>query len=167
MELQAFTPEAKKLADFVKSELAGTSAATRASGSSPISEFGSKRLHPCGGAVRSQPRPEVGDVVHKGNIMKFTEGAFRSWGYDLVRERVQRRRRRLGRLRRQPGRQDPRAKDAIADITLQQVLIMEWFFERAAGEAHPTRPELGLYSAYATLALGSALALFLYNLLTP
>ena len=57
--------------------------------------------------------------------MKFTEGAFRDWGYELAKQRIRR-----GRDRRRPVVQDSRRqtrrgiviKDAIADITLQQVL---------------------------------------------
>ena len=61
--------------------------------------------------------------MHKGNIMKFTEGAFRDWGYALAKREFAGKRDRLGRLRRQaaaPGK--VLVKDAIADITLQQVL---------------------------------------------
>ena len=59
--------------------------------------------------------------MHKGNIQKFTEGAFRKWGYELVAARVRRRGRLLGGLRR-TARDKILVKDTIADITLQQVL---------------------------------------------
>ena len=62
-------------------------------------------------------------LVHKGNIMKFTEGAFRDWGYALAKREFAGQRHRLGRLRRQAaGRARCWSKDSIADITLQQVL---------------------------------------------
>ena len=62
-------------------------------------------------------------LVHKGNIMKFTEGAFRDWGYELAKTRVPRAARSAGTTAtasRPPGQ--VLVKDAIADITLQQVL---------------------------------------------
>ena len=65
-------------------------------------------------------------LVHKGNIMKFTEGAFRNWGYELDARRVRRRRGGLGRLRRQARRQDPREGRHRR--------------HHAAAGAHPARP---------------------------
>ena len=62
-------------------------------------------------------------LVHKGNIMKFTEGAFRDWGYELAKTRVPRAARSAGTTAtasRPPGQ--VLVKDSIADITLQQVL---------------------------------------------
>ena len=121
MELQAFTPEAKKLADFVKSEFGWNVRADSGFGLKPISEFGSKRL--IRAAVQyavNRDRKSV-TMVHKGNIMKFTEGAFRSWGYDLVREEFSDVAVGWDDCDGNPG-DKILVKDAIADITLQQVL---------------------------------------------
>ena len=60
-------------------------------------------------------------MVHKGNIMKFTEGAFRSWGYELVREEFSDVAVGWDDCGGNPG-DKILVKDAIADVTLQQVL---------------------------------------------
>ena len=72
-------------------------------GLKPISEVGSKRL------VRAAIQYAVMfgrrsvTLVHKGNIMKFTEGAFRNWGYEVARGGVPRRDHHLGRVRGRAG----------------------------------------------------------------
>jgi isocitrate dehydrogenase len=60
--------------------------------------------------------------VHKGNIMKFTEGAFRDWGYDLVKREYAGRAVGWDDCGGKPPKGQLLVKDAIADITLQQVL---------------------------------------------
>ncbi len=89
IEYQAGTPEAKKVVDFITQEMGATKMRFTEGvgiGIKPISEEGTKRL------VRKaiqyaidQDLPSV-TLVHKGNIMKFTEGAFRDWGYELAME---------------------------------------------------------------------------------
>ncbi|MCB1854523.1 MAG: NADP-dependent isocitrate dehydrogenase [Pseudomonadales bacterium] len=89
VEYQAGTPEAKKVVDFIINEMGATKIRFPNNvgiGIKPVSEEGTKRL------VRKaiqyaidQDLPSV-TLVHKGNIMKFTEGAFRDWGYELARE---------------------------------------------------------------------------------
>jgi isocitrate dehydrogenase len=85
-ELQEGTPEAKKLIEFCKEEFGWDLRPDSGLGLKPISETGSKRLIRAAieYAVRKGRRSVT--LVHKGNIMKFTEGAFRSWGYELVKE---------------------------------------------------------------------------------
>jgi isocitrate dehydrogenase len=61
-------------------------------------------------------------LVHKGNIMKFTEGAFRDWGYELVRKEYQGKAIGWDDCDGKPPAGQVLVKDAIADITLQQVL---------------------------------------------
>ena len=61
-------------------------------------------------------------LVHKGNIMKFTEGAFRDWGYDVARTEFKDRAVPWDDCDGKPGEGQILVKDAIADITLQQVL---------------------------------------------
>ncbi|HUH00644.1 MAG TPA: isocitrate dehydrogenase (NADP(+)) [Kofleriaceae bacterium] len=87
IEWKAGTPEAKKVLEFVQSvKHSGKQLDNLDStgvGIKPISEQGSKRL--IRRAIRyaiAKKLPSV-SLVHKGNIMKFTEGAFRDWGYEL------------------------------------------------------------------------------------
>jgi isocitrate dehydrogenase len=90
IEWKQGTAEVKKLIDFLNNQmLAGTKKRIREDsgvGIKPISITGTKRLvrmaleH----AVKNRRRSVT--LVHKGNIQKFTEGAFREWGYDLARE---------------------------------------------------------------------------------
>ncbi len=87
IEWRAGSPEAEALRGFIERELGKTIRPGSAIGIKPMSEFGSKRLIEM--AIRYALKhclPSV-TLMHKGNIMKFTEGAFRDWGYDLARER--------------------------------------------------------------------------------
>ncbi|BAU23908.1 isocitrate dehydrogenase [Caldimicrobium thiodismutans] len=86
IEYQAGSPEAKKLIEFIRENFGKSIREDSGIGIKPISVFGTKRL------VRKAIKyalenglPSV-TLVHKGNIMKFTEGAFRAWGYELAKE---------------------------------------------------------------------------------
>jgi isocitrate dehydrogenase len=85
-ELEAGTPAAAKLLAFLEAEYGWSLRPDSGLGIKPISEMGSKRL------VRAAIRHALAEgrksvtLVHKGNIMKFTEGAFRTWGYEVVRD---------------------------------------------------------------------------------
>jgi isocitrate dehydrogenase len=84
LEWKAGSPEAEKLRRFIRDELGKETRDRSAIGIKPMSEFGSKRLIDM--AIRYALKhclPSV-TLVHKGNIMKFTEGAFRDWGYELA-----------------------------------------------------------------------------------
>jgi isocitrate dehydrogenase len=121
LEVQAGTPEADRLSAFLRDELGWEIRPQSGIGIKPISEFGSKRL--VRAAVQyalSHDRDSV-TLVHKGNIQKFTEGAFRSWGYDLVREEFSDVAVGWDDCDGKPG-DKLLVKDTIADITLQQVL---------------------------------------------
>ena len=129
IDYQAGTPEARKLLDFIQRELpaafkkirfGGEAADQVGIGVKPISRPGTERLARAAldYAVRNKRKSVT--FVHKGNIMKFTEGAFRDWGYDLAK-------REFGAAELDGGpwcktSQGLIVKDAIADITLQQVL---------------------------------------------
>ncbi len=90
IEWQADSPEARKLIHFLQDEMGVTQIRfpeTCGIGVKPVSKEGTQRL------VRKaihyaieHDNPSV-TLVHKGNIMKFTEGAFRDWGYEVARER--------------------------------------------------------------------------------
>ena len=128
IEYQAGTDEAQKVVDFIIKEMGATKIRFPQNvgiGIKPVSEEGTKRL------VRKaiqyaidQDLPSV-TLVHKGNIMKFTEGAFRDWGYELAQEE-------FGGELLDGGPwvslKNPRTgneiivKDVIADAMLQQVL---------------------------------------------
>ena len=87
IEYQAGTKEAARLRDFLVNELKAKVRPESAIGIKPFSEFGAKRL--IARALQhaiDKKLPSV-TLVHKGNIMKFTEGAFRDWGYQLAKER--------------------------------------------------------------------------------
>lgn len=87
IEWEAGTPEAEKLYAFLRDEMGVTKVRfprTSAFGVKPVSKEGTERLvrAACQYAV-DHNRPSV-TLVHKGNIMKFTEGGFKKWGYELA-----------------------------------------------------------------------------------
>ena len=122
IEYPAGSPEAQQLIAFLEDELGATLRfpASSGIGIKPVSEEGTKRL------VRSaiefaqtEGRKSV-TLVHKGNIMKYTEGAFRDWGYQVAREEYG-----ASELDGGPWHQLPDGvviKDVIADAFLQQIL---------------------------------------------
>ena len=87
IEFAAGSPEAEKLRGFIKTELKKEIREGSALGVKPMSAYGSKRLVEM--AIRYALKNNLPSVtlVHKGNIMKFTEGGFRDWGYELAREK--------------------------------------------------------------------------------
>jgi isocitrate dehydrogenase len=129
IEWMAGSDDAKKVIDFLQQEMGVTKIRfpeTSGIGIKPVSSEGTKRL------VRKaiqyaidQDRDSV-TLVHKGNIMKFTEGAFKNWGYELAREE-------FGAEEIGDGpwcsMQNPVTgkeiiiKDVIADAFLQQILL--------------------------------------------
>ncbi|HEX3839560.1 MAG TPA: NADP-dependent isocitrate dehydrogenase [Acidimicrobiales bacterium] len=128
LEAEAYTPEAAKLSAFLKDEMGWTIREGSGIGIKPISELGSKRLIRAAIKYALDHHRESVTMVHKGNIQKFTEGAFRNWGYDLVKEEfadVAVSWDDCG------GKPDGKllVKDNIADITLQQVLTRPTDFD--------------------------------------
>ena len=92
VEFTAGSPEAQKILDFLKAEFPDRFARIRfprqcGIGIKPVSREGTQRLVEA--AINYAIREDRDSVtlVHKGNIMKFTEGAFRDWGYQLAREK--------------------------------------------------------------------------------
>ncbi len=121
LEVEAFTPEARKMIDLLHDAFGWEIREDSGIGIKPVSKFGSQRLQRAAldYAVRRGRRSVT--WVHKGNIMKFTEGAFQKWGYELVREEYADVAVGWDDCGGDPGERIL-VKDAIADIALQQVL---------------------------------------------
>jgi len=124
IEWAAESPEARKLIAFLQNEMGVKKIRfpeTSGIGIKPISREGTERL--ARAAIEYALRHSRRSVtfVHKGNIMKFTEGAFRNWGYELTREEFSDVAVGWDDCGGDPGGKIL-IKDAIADITLQQVL---------------------------------------------
>jgi len=123
IEFAKGTPQAEKLIEFLARDMGKRIRPDSGVGIKPMSEFGSKRLVRM--AIRHALDHKRASVtfVHKGNIMKFTEGAFRDWGYEVAR----------GEFRDRVVTEDEMAggapadgklivKDRIADSMFQQIL---------------------------------------------
>jgi isocitrate dehydrogenase len=129
IDYQAGTPEARKILDFMQRELPaafkkirfGAEAGDQVGiGVKPISRPGTERLARAALEYAVRNKRKSITFVHKGNIMKYTEGAFRDWGYELAKREFG-----AAELDGGPWCKTPQGmivKDAIADITLQQVL---------------------------------------------
>ncbi|HET6283122.1 MAG TPA: NADP-dependent isocitrate dehydrogenase [Polyangia bacterium] len=125
IEWAAESPEAKKVIAFLQDEMGvkkirfpGTSGI----GIKPVSREGSERLVRAALDYALLHKRKSVTLVHKGNIMKFTEGAFRDWGYALVKKEYAGRAIAWDDCGGKPPAGQVLVKDAIADITLQQVL---------------------------------------------
>ena len=128
IEWAAGSDQVKKVIAFLQQEMGVKKIRfpeTSAIGIKPVSSEGSKRLI-CA-AIRyaiEQDRPSV-TLVHKGNIMKFTEGGFRDWGFQLAQEEFGAQLIDAGpwcRIRNPKTGRDIVVKDCIADAFLQQIL---------------------------------------------
>ncbi|MFJ7934867.1 NADP-dependent isocitrate dehydrogenase [Sporosarcina sp. NPDC096371] len=151
IEYKEGTPEAKKVIDFLQNEMGVKNIRfpeTSGIGIKPISEDGTKRL------VRSALNYIIKEgrksltLVHKGNIMKFTEGAFKNWGYEVAEQefgdkvftwnQYDKIQEAEGTEAANKAQSDAEAagkiivKDAIADIFLQQILTRPKEFDVVA-----------------------------------
>jgi isocitrate dehydrogenase len=86
IEWSSESPEAKKVIDFLVDTMGAKIDPTAGIGIKPITPAGSKRLVRRAIDYAIDQNRESVTLVHKGNIMKFTEGGFRQWGYDLAEE---------------------------------------------------------------------------------
>lgn len=144
------SPEADKLIKFLQEELGVTKIRFPESsglGIKPVSEEGTKRLVRAAIEYAINNRKSV-TIVHKGNIMKYTEGAFKQWGYELAEQeyadkvftwdQYDRIKEKEGSAAADKAQKAAEAegkiiiKDAIADIFLQQVLTRPAEFEVVA-----------------------------------
>jgi isocitrate dehydrogenase len=78
------TPQAERVIEFLEKEMGKRLRPDSGIGIKPISEFGTKRLVRKAIEYAIANKRKTVTIVHKGNIMKFTEGAFRDWGYELA-----------------------------------------------------------------------------------
>ncbi len=119
IEWEQGSEEARRIIEYLGTEMGKRVRADSGIGIKPISITGTKRL------VRMAVRYALDNgrtsvtLVHKGNIMKFTEGAFRDWGYEVAREEFGE-----GTVKEWDGEPNGRVvmKDRIADSMLQQIL---------------------------------------------
>jgi len=87
IEYRAGSPEAERLRGYLKEQFGAVVLEGSAIGIKPMSAFRSKRLIEMAIRYALRHGRESVTLVHKGNIQKFTEGAFRDWGYELAREK--------------------------------------------------------------------------------
>jgi isocitrate dehydrogenase len=121
LEVEEGTPEAAKLIKILGDEFGWKIRPDSGVGIKPVSETGSKRLIRAAIEYAVNRKRKSVTLVHKGNIMKYTEGAFRNWGYELTREEFSDVAVGWDDCDGKPG-DKVLVKDAIADITLQQIL---------------------------------------------
>src|SRR5271156_1773498 len=125
IEWPAESPEAKKVIKFLQTEMGVKKIRfpeTSGIGIKPISREGSERLIRAALDYAIKHKRKSVNMVHKGNIMKYTEGAFRDWGYELVKREYKGRAIGWDDCGGKPPAGQVLMKDSIADITLQQVL---------------------------------------------
>ena len=123
IEWREGTPEAHKVIDFLNHEMGTKIRSDSGVGIKPMSVTGSKRLIRRAIQYAVEHKHRSVTLVHKGNIMKFTEGAFRDWGYELVKEEFSN----VCVTEAEAGGSPPEGKvlvkDRIADSIFQQVLL--------------------------------------------
>ncbi|MCX5764069.1 MAG: isocitrate dehydrogenase (NADP(+)) [Gemmatimonadetes bacterium] len=122
IEFKSGSPEAEKLRQYLKSEFKKNVREGSAIGIKPMSPFGSKRLVEMAIKYAIKKGKKSVTLMHKGNIMKFTEGGFKDWGYEVAAEK----------FGNQVVREDDASsassnaviiKDRIADSMFQQLLL--------------------------------------------
>lgn len=128
IEFEAGTPENEKLARFLREEMGATSFFEGAGlGIKPVSAFGSKRLVRAAIQYAIERNRKSVTLVHKGNIQKFTEGAFRKWGYEVAAEEFPEETISWDEVAEKHGGKVPEGKilvqDVIADIMFQKMLL--------------------------------------------
>jgi isocitrate dehydrogenase len=120
-ELEAGSAGARQLLDFLDEAFGWEISDDSGLGIKPISETGSKRLIRAAIQYALDNNRKSVTLVHKGNIMKFTEGAFRTWGYEVVRDEFADVAVSWEDCGGQPG-DKLLVQDVIADAFLQQIL---------------------------------------------
>jgi len=127
IEYKKGTPEVKKLIAFLENELGKKVRKDSGIGIKPMSLFGSKRLVRRAIQYAIDKGKKSVTLMHKGNIMKFTEGAFREWGYEVAREEFSKFTVTEDDVYKKYNGVVPKGKivikDRIADAMFQQVLL--------------------------------------------
>jgi isocitrate dehydrogenase len=129
-EVKKGTPEAKKLIDFCKDEFGWNLREDSGIGIKPVSKFGSERLIRAAISYAIKHKRKSVTFVHKGNIQKFTEGAFRDWGYECAKNEFGDATITWDQIENNtipPGK--ILVQDTIADIFLQQILTRPGNFD--------------------------------------
>ena len=128
LEVESGTPESAKLIELLHDAFGWEIREDSGVGIKPVSKFGSQRLQRAALQYAVRRNRDRVHWVHKGNIMKFTEGAFQKWGYELVREEFSDVAVGWDDCGGDPG-DKILVQDTIADIALQQVLTRPAEFE--------------------------------------
>lgn len=127
-ELEMNSDDVKKLNNFLKNEFSWDIREDSGIGIKPISKTASERLIRSALLYAVENNKKNVALVHKGNIMKFTEGAFRAWGYELVKNEFSDVAVSWEDCNGEPG-DKILVQDVIADAFLQQILIKPQEFE--------------------------------------
>ena len=128
LEVEAMSPDALKLRELLEDAFGWKIREDAGIGIKPISKTGSQRLQRAALEYAVTKGRKRVHWVHKGNIMKFTEGAFQKWGYELVREEFSDVAVAWSDCNGDPG-DKILVQDTIADIALQQVLTRPTEFD--------------------------------------
>ncbi len=127
IEYEAGSPENAKLARFLREELGAEFFEDAGLGIKPISAFGTKRLVRAAIQYALQHGRKSVTFMHKGNIQKFTEGAFQKWGYEVAAEEFPEQTISWAEVEQKHGGKVPEGKlliqDSIADIMFQKMLL--------------------------------------------
>ena len=127
IEWKAGSPEALRLREFLQKEMKTNIREDSGIGIKPISRFGTQRLVRMAIQYALRHGRQSVTLVHKGNIMKFTEGAFKDWGYELAEEEFGNRILKESDLSQERATAIPPGqlviKDRIADAMFQQILL--------------------------------------------
>ncbi len=127
IEYEAGSPENAKLARFLREELGANFFEGAGLGIKPISEFGSKRLVRAAIRYAIDHRRRSVTLVHKGNIQKYTEGAFQKWGYEVAAQEFPEQTISWAEVEKNHGGKVPDGRiliqDTIADIMFQKMLL--------------------------------------------
>ncbi|MCX7726123.1 MAG: NADP-dependent isocitrate dehydrogenase [Chitinispirillaceae bacterium] len=132
MEVEAYSEGAKKIISFLEKEFKWRIKADSGIGIKPISESGSKRLIRAAIEYAIKNKRKSVTLVHKGNIQKFTEGAFRGWGYELAKKEYDGKVVSWEECNGSPAEDKILIKDTIADIFFQQILTRPEEFDVVA-----------------------------------
>jgi isocitrate dehydrogenase len=127
IEYESGSPENEKLAKFLREELGAQFFEGAGLGIKPISAFGTKRLVRAAIQYAIDHKRESVTLVHKGNIQKFTEGAFTKWGYEVAAAEFPEQTISWAEVEKNFGGKAPAGKilvqDVIADISFQKMLL--------------------------------------------